>query len=168
MNRTIGLISANYTIPGYDTLSEERPVASMPFGGRFRLLDFPLSNMVNSRIQTVGLITPYFYRSIMDHVGAGKEWDLDRKQGGLYILPGAAYGFRDPSARFLFRDNVVTAYTILLRSYEATEESCSLLPVRQAAAAAAAMGRQGAELQVVYPDDGGDRISAVWTVREPR
>ena len=72
------------------------------------------------------------------------------------------------AARFLFRDNVVTAYTILLRSYEATEESCSLLPVRQAAAAAAAMGRQGAELQVVYPDDGGDRISAVWTVREPR
>ncbi len=104
MNRTIGLISANYTMPGYDTLSEERPVASMPFGGRFRLLDFPLSNMVNSRIQTVGLITPHFYRSIMDHVGAGKEWDLDRKQGGLYILPGAAYGFRDPSARFLFRD----------------------------------------------------------------
>ncbi len=104
MNRTIGLISANYTFSGYDTLTEERPVASMPFGGRFRLLDFPLSNMVNSRIQTVGLITPYFYRSIMDHVGAGKEWDLDRKQGGLYILPGAAYGFRDPNARFLFRD----------------------------------------------------------------
>ena len=104
MNRTIGLISANYTFSGYDTLTDERPVASMPFGGRFRLLDFPLSNMVNSRIQTVGLITPYFYRSIMDHVGAGKEWDLDRKQGGLYILPGAAYGFRDPNARFLFRD----------------------------------------------------------------
>ena len=104
MNRTIGLISANYAMPGYDTLTEERPAASLPFGGRFRLVDFPLSNMVNSRIKTVGLITPHFYRSIMDHVGAGKEWDLDHKQGGLYILPGAAYGYRDPNARFLFRD----------------------------------------------------------------
>ena len=72
------------------------------------------------------------------------------------------------AARFLFRGNVVTTYTILLRSYEATEEPCTLLPVRQAAAAAAALGYQGAELQVVYPDDGGDRVSAVWTVREPR
>ena len=87
-----------------------------------------------------------------------------------YILNGARVQLWGEgwAARFLFRDNVVTAYTILLRSYEATEEFCSLLPVRQAAAAAAAMGRQGAELQVVYPDDGGDRISAVWTVREPR
>ena len=87
-----------------------------------------------------------------------------------YLLDGARVQLWGEgwAARFLFRDNVVTAYTILLRSYKATEESCTLLPVRQAAAAAAAMGRQGAELQVVYPDDGGDRASAVWTVREPR
>ena len=87
-----------------------------------------------------------------------------------YILNGARVRLSGEgwAARFLFRDNVVTAYTVLLRSYEDTEEPCALLPVRQAAAAAAAMGRQGAELQVVYPDDGGDRVSAVWTVREPR
>ena len=104
MNRTIGLISANYAINGYETLTRERPPVSIPFGGRYRLLDFAMSNMVNSRIQTVGLITPPYYRSIMDHIGAGKEWDLDRKTGGLYILPGTAFGFRDPDARFLFRD----------------------------------------------------------------
>ena len=87
-----------------------------------------------------------------------------------YLLDGARVQLWGEgwAARFLFRDNVVTAYTILLRSYKATEEPCTLLPVRQAAAAAAAMGRQGAELQVVYPDDGGDRGSAVWTVRETR
>lgn len=87
-----------------------------------------------------------------------------------YLLDGARVQLWGEgwAARFLFRDNVVTAYTILLRTYVATEESSTLLPVRQAAAAAAAMGRQGAELQVVYPDNGGDRVSAVWTVREPR
>ena len=87
-----------------------------------------------------------------------------------YLLDGARVQLWGEgwAARFLFRDNVVTAYTILLRSYEATEESCTLLPVRQAAAAAAAMGRQGAELQVVYPDSGGDKVSAVWTVQEAR
>lgn len=104
MNRTIGLVTTNYNITGFGELSEQRAAASIPFGGRYRLMDFALSNLVNSRIQTVGLITPYYYRSILDHVGAGKEWGLDRKDGGLYVLPGSAYGFRDTEGRFLFRD----------------------------------------------------------------
>ena len=104
MNRTIGLISTNYSVPGFGSVTEVRPAASIPFGGRYRLLDFALSNMVNSRVQTVGLVTPYFYRSIMDHVGAGKPWDLSRKEGGLYILPGTVFGFHEENARFLFRD----------------------------------------------------------------
>ena len=104
MNRTIGLVTTNYTIPNYSPLTDNRPSVAIPFGGRYRLLDFALSNMVNARIQTVGLITPHFYRSIMDHIGAGKEWGLDRKSGGLYILPGAVFGFRESDGRFLFRD----------------------------------------------------------------
>ena len=104
MNRTIGLVTTNYNITGFGELSEQRAAACVPFGGRYRLLDFALSNLVNSRIMTVGLITPYYYRSILDHVGAGKEWGLDRKDGGLYVLPGSAYGFRDTEGRFLFRD----------------------------------------------------------------
>ena len=87
MNRTIGLISTNYSVPGFGSVTEVRPAASIPFGGRYRLLDFALSNMVISRIQTVGLVTPYFYRSIIDHVGAGKPWDLSRKTEGMFILP---------------------------------------------------------------------------------
>ena len=104
MNRTIGLITTNYSISKFGELAQERAAASVPFGGRYRLMDFALSNLVNSRIQTVGLITPYHYRSIIDHVGAGKEWGLDRKNGGLYVLPGSAYGLRDMEGRFLFRD----------------------------------------------------------------
>lgn len=87
-----------------------------------------------------------------------------------YLLNGARVQLWGEgwAARFLFRDNVVSAYTILLRSYTETEETCTLLPVRQAAAAAAAMGRQGSELQIVYPDEGGEQVSAIWTVREAR
>ena len=104
MNRTIGLVTANFAIGGFGTITEERPTVSIPYGGRYRLIDFALSNIVNARIQTVGLITPYRYRSIIDHIGAGKEWDLDRKDGGLYILPGTVYGFRENDGHFLFRD----------------------------------------------------------------
>ncbi len=104
MIRTIGLVTTNYNLNGYGVLTEERPASAVPFGGRYRLLDFALSNMVNSRIQTVGLVTPYRYRSIMDHVGSGKPWGLDKKSGGLYILPGSVYGLRDTESRFLFRD----------------------------------------------------------------
>ena len=76
MKTMVGLVSANYNRNTFDGLTEDRPVASLPFGGRYRLVDFPLSNMVNSGIVTVGLLTPYLYRSLMDHVGVGKEWAL--------------------------------------------------------------------------------------------
>ena len=104
MNTVIGLISANYDTPGLGELSAERTVASMPFAGRYRLLDFPLSAMINAGITTVGLITPYKYRSIIDHVGAGKEWSLDRKHSGLFVLPGSVYGISAPDSRLLIKD----------------------------------------------------------------
>lgn len=104
MERVIGIISANYETDDLGCLTQERTIASLPFGGRYRLIDFPLSNMVNSGISTVGLITPYKYRSVIDHVGAGKEWSLDRKHGGLFILPGSLFGVTSSEARFMLRD----------------------------------------------------------------
>jgi glucose-1-phosphate adenylyltransferase len=100
----VGIISANYSNNSFAQLTKDRPVASLPFGGRYRLVDFPLSNMVNSGIFTVGLITPYMYRSIMDHVGVGKEWALSRKVGGMFILPGSIYGLKNVQSKFLLRD----------------------------------------------------------------
>lgn len=87
-----------------------------------------------------------------------------------YLLDGARVQMWGEgwAARFLFRDNGVTAYTILMRSYEATAQTAPLMPARQAAAAASAMGRRGAELQVAYQDMGEALVSASWTVREPR
>ena len=87
-----------------------------------------------------------------------------------YLLNGARVQMWGEGwgARFLFRGSTVSAYTILTRSYEAGDRLCPLLPVRQAAAAASAMGRRGSELQVTYQDDGGQQAEASWTVREPR
>ncbi|MCL2741805.1 MAG: glucose-1-phosphate adenylyltransferase subunit GlgD [Oscillospiraceae bacterium] len=87
MKNMIGIIltgGRNHVLGG---LTAERCVAALPVGGKYRAIDFPLSNMVNSQITKVGVITQYAFRSLMDHLGAGKEWDLDRKMGGLFIFP---------------------------------------------------------------------------------
>lgn len=104
MHKTIGLITANYSVKDPDVLTESRPVASLPFLGRFRLIDFALSNMINAKINSVGIVMPFNYRSLTDHVGAGKDWGLSRKKGGLFVLPGSAFGSTRNGSRFLVRD----------------------------------------------------------------
>ena len=82
-----GLIFSNIhdsAIPEFTTM---RTMASIPFGCRYRLIDFPLSNMVNSGITKIGIITHNNYQSLMDHIGTGKDWDLARRSGGIKILP---------------------------------------------------------------------------------
>ncbi|MGI6298700.1 MAG: glucose-1-phosphate adenylyltransferase subunit GlgD [Saccharofermentanales bacterium] len=83
----MGLILADHKRIQLGELSRPRALAAMPFGGRYRIVDFMLSNMVNSEITRVGLITMNKYKSLMDHLGTGSSWDLDRKQPGLNILP---------------------------------------------------------------------------------
>lgn len=96
MKDTMGLIFAYQNDEHMKSLTQKRALSSIPFGGRYRIVDFTLSNMVNSGITKVGIITRNNYQSLMDHLGAGKEWDLSRKNGGLYMLPpffskGTAY-----------------------------------------------------------------------------
>ena len=104
MAKAIGLITANYSTKFPSPLTDSRPAASIPFLGRYRAVDFALSNMVNCGIRTVGMIMPYNYRSLIDHVGSGREWELTRKGGGLFILPGSAFGTSRTGSRFLLRD----------------------------------------------------------------
>ncbi|MBR3160029.1 MAG: glucose-1-phosphate adenylyltransferase subunit GlgD [Atopobiaceae bacterium] len=106
MPKAIGLVTCNYTTASNDDVFLGRPVASMPYLGRYRLVDFALSNMVDAGIRNVGMIMPNNYRSLVDHVGSGKDWDLDRKNGGLFIMPGTAFGTSRTGARFLIRDLV--------------------------------------------------------------
>lgn len=68
-------------------LTERRTTGSVPYGGRYRLIDFVLSSMVNSDIQDIGIITKQNYQSLMDHVGAGRAWDLARKRGASSSCP---------------------------------------------------------------------------------
>ncbi len=84
---TIGIIFAHEKLETMRELTANRTTASVPFGARYRMIDFPLSNMVAANIKNVGVVTKSDYYSLMEHLGTGKEWDLNRKRGGLSILP---------------------------------------------------------------------------------
>ncbi len=83
----VGVIFSNIHDENIPELSRQRTMGSVPFGGRYRLIDFALSNLVNSGVTTVGIITKNNYQSLLDHLGSGKDWDLARKTGGLVLLP---------------------------------------------------------------------------------
>ena len=87
MSSAVGVIFSSINDESVPELTKVRSKASIPFGGRYRVVDFALSCMVNSGITTVGVITKNNYQSLMDHLGSGKEWDLARKEGGLILLP---------------------------------------------------------------------------------
>lgn len=84
---TAGIIFSNIHDNNIPELTRNRTMASVPFGCRYRLIDFALSNMVNSNINNISVITHYNYQSLMDHIGSGKDWDLARRAGGIKILP---------------------------------------------------------------------------------
>ncbi|MBQ7278098.1 MAG: glucose-1-phosphate adenylyltransferase subunit GlgD [Clostridia bacterium] len=87
IDNAFGLIYTGEQSGRLKDLTLSRSVAAVPFGGRYRAIDFILSDMVNAGITSVGLITEKNYSSLMDHLGAGKEWDLHRKRDGLFLLP---------------------------------------------------------------------------------
>ena len=85
MNVT-GIIFANDGT--VSALTEKRTMASLPFGGRYRQVDFALSNLACAGIRRVGIITRHSYQSLMNHVGSGEEWGLEMEEGGLeYLTP---------------------------------------------------------------------------------
>jgi glucose-1-phosphate adenylyltransferase len=87
INSALGIIFPNSYDEVVPDLTALRAMGSVPYAGRYRLIDLPLSAMVNAGITQVGVITNTNYRSLMDHLGNGKPWDLSRKNEGLTILP---------------------------------------------------------------------------------
>lgn len=85
-NKTVAMILAGGAGTRLTVLSEERAKPAVPFAGKFRIIDFTISNCVNSDIFTVGVLTQYRPHSLNDHIGIGKPWDLDRSHGGVRLL----------------------------------------------------------------------------------
>ncbi len=82
-----GIIFSEMYSGTLNSFTQDRNMAAIPFGGRYRLVDFALSNMVNSGIHNVGVLVKQHYHSLMDHLSNTQEWELNRKNGGLQLLP---------------------------------------------------------------------------------
>lgn len=82
----MGILMLNENEDRIKRLTKHRPLASIPFGGRYRIIDFVLSNMVNRGIKNIGIFTDGKNRSLMDHLGSGKPWDLHRKLNGMFVF----------------------------------------------------------------------------------
>ncbi|MFB5762098.1 glucose-1-phosphate adenylyltransferase subunit GlgD [Paenibacillus medicaginis] len=87
MNRLIGVINLDNELDHLKELTYFRCGAAVPFAGRYRIIDFTLSNMMYAGILDTALFIRRKYRSLLDHLGDGRPWDLDRKRGGLFVLP---------------------------------------------------------------------------------
>lgn len=85
-NRVVAMILAGGQGERLSILSQERAKPAVPFGGRYRIIDFTLSSCVNSGIYCVGILTQYRPRSLNEHIGIGRPWDLDRTGGGVFLL----------------------------------------------------------------------------------
>lgn len=116
-NDVLGIVFGNTHADRIQALTSHRTMASVPFGGKYRLIDFNLSNMTNSGITNIGIIVSKNFFSLMDHVGSGKSWDLSRKNGGVHLLPPFIQ-----SGEILGDSIVESLYSIRRFLSDATEE----------------------------------------------
>lgn len=149
--KALGIIFSNIHERDIPELTKVRTLASVPFGGRYRLIDFVLSNMVNSGITNIGIIAKYNYQSLMDHVQSGKSWGLARKNGGLTILPP----FNDASGGGVFnnRFEAIKSVSSFIRHNEAdyvVMADCDIVCNIDLAPALKAHEKNNADITLVY------------------
>lgn len=87
MQKVIGIIFADSHYANVQELTNVRPLGALPISGRYRIIDFVLSNMVNSGMINIAVVTQNNYHSLMGHLGSGKNWNLARKRYGLMLFP---------------------------------------------------------------------------------
>lgn len=129
VNEAMGIINLSEADDLLKELTNHRPIAAIPFGGRYRVIDFQLSNMVNSGIEMVSIFTKDKFRSLQDHIGPGKSWNLDRKRDGLFMLH-PMINYNEPVIRYgdmeTFKNNVGfirrsrQKYVVISKSYMIT------------------------------------------------
>lgn len=109
MNNAMSIIFASDNESKLNELTLHRTTASLPFGGRYRCIDFALSNLVNSSITTIGIITRSNYSSLTDHIRMGRDWDLNRKNSGIAVFPPYASN----KSTNVFKGKIEALYGIL-------------------------------------------------------
>ena len=85
-HRAAGIIFSSLNNNTLSRLTTDRTVSAIPFACRYRLIDFSLSNLINSNISNIHIVSNYNYRSLLEHIGSGKDWDLARHSGGINII----------------------------------------------------------------------------------
>ncbi len=118
MNNMMSILFASGNESKLNELTLHRTTASLPFGGRYRLIDFTLSNLVNSGITQVGIVTRSNYQSLMDHIRQGRDWDLNRKHGGISVFPPFVYN----SSREVYKGKIEAIYSIMSFLHHSPEQ----------------------------------------------
>lgn len=118
MNNMMSILFASGNESKLNELTLHRTTASLPFGGRYRLIDFTLSNLVNSGVTQIGIVTRSNYQSLMDHIRQGRDWDLNRKNGGISVFPPFVYN----STRDVYKGKIEAIYSIMSFLTRAKEE----------------------------------------------
>ena len=175
-----GIIFSNIHDNNIPELTRVRTIGSVPFACRYRFIDFTLSNMVNSNIYNISVITHYNYSSLMDHIGSGKDWDLARRSGGLKILPpflsSSNGGSGDYKTRLESLKSVSTAINHITDEYVVLSDCDVICNVdfgdmidyhsrtgadMTLAVKRVALTKETAKLNVIYTSDGEGRLTDV-------
>lgn len=117
-NNIMSIIFASDNETKLNELTIHRTTASLPFCGRYRMIDFTLSNLVNSGITTVGILTRSNYSSLMDHIRMGRDWDLNRKNNGIAVFPP----YVSNTARSIYKGKIEGLYGVIDYIEKAKEE----------------------------------------------
>ncbi|MFD1672440.1 glucose-1-phosphate adenylyltransferase subunit GlgD [Agrilactobacillus yilanensis] len=103
------IIDLNVPSEALEPLTQYRPIGTLPFAGRYRLIDFPLSDIANAGIRDVGMYMPASSRSVQDHVRSGSTWNLDTITGGIFTFPYVATkNYNNPLNRQRYYDDYLT------------------------------------------------------------
>ena len=107
-NNALAVLFASDEDSHLNDLTIHRTTASLPFGGRYRLIDFVLSNLVGANITKIGIITRNNYNSLMDHIRQGRDWDLNRKNSGISVYPPFVFN----SAHEVYKGKIEALYML--------------------------------------------------------
>ena len=158
-----GIIFSNIHDENISELTRIRTLASVPFGCRYRLIDFALSNMVNSDISNINVVTNTNYNSLVDHLGSGKDWDLSRRSGGLKIFPPNMLAYKRGGSNYETRLTTLKTLSAVVESMKddyVVLSDCDVICNIDFRAVIAEHKANGADMTLVVKEMNVDRETA--------